>query len=113
MKLTATVTAVSAKSGNRDGQRRVTLTIAEAESMDRRFSVASEELREDEELVLLVLTREQAANIYDDLIPLVNAKVDGFVAFGNLCDQLRPDPPVPFLVDDTADTQEFVREVGQ
>lgn len=97
MKLTATVTAVSAKSGNRDGQRKVTLTVAEAESMDRRFSVVSGELQEDAELILLVLTKEQAAGVSASLD---DAETEHVLpdAVALIRDQLRPDVPVPFLV---------------
>lgn len=103
MKLTATVTAVSAKSGNRDGQRRVTLTVAEAEPMDRRFSVPSDKLQEDAELVLLVLTKEQAASIAEVVGELGDIAPQPLTA---LADQLRPDELPPWEQTTVADEHE-------
>lgn len=106
MKLNATVIAVHAKSGNSDGLRRVTLCVTEAEMGDRRFIVKSDDLREDEELVVLVFTKKDADLLRAALTDtgLVSRSVR------ELYDQLRPDEPPPFLSDDAKAALKFTKQ---
>lgn len=122
MKLNATVSRVDSAHGYDDKQQRIFLKVAQAESdMYNEIKLPNTEglLALDDELVVLVLTKEQAVGIFNDLETLFTeaAATQPLVMDAiNLRDQLRPDPPPPWErtlatgpESDEATTQEFVR----
>ena len=95
MKLTATVIELISGSNYTNKQPRVKLKVAEADSCFRTFIVPNGDgLGLDDEVVMLVLTKGRAASVFE-----FADKYDSAAAT-LLADQLRPDPPVPFLADE-------------
>ena len=101
MKLQAKVT------GLRTGGRMEITIVTSATGLEQAITADNDGYALDDELVVLVLTKEQEANLYRVLTrPMVQWDALEIVTVDTLADQLRPDPPPPFMVDD-ADTQEF------
>lgn len=93
MKLTAKVTALRT-----NGRMEITI-VTSATGLEQCITADNDGYSLDQELVLLVLTKEQAAAAVEDVDALVVgiAQAEGCPALMSLADQLRPDEPVPFM----------------
>ena len=103
MKLQAKVT------GLRTGGRMEITIVTSATGLEQAITADNDEgLALDEPLTVLVIRQSDAALLYQVMTErnFGEAVIDELAQ--DLADQLRPDPPVPFLESpDTADTQEF------
>lgn len=96
MKLQAKVTETISGSESRDGQQRVKLKVEGADSMYRALIVANDDgLQLDDEVVLLVMTKQQASDLFD-VLDGVEGERGLLPAPLSLRDQLRPDPLPPW-----------------
>lgn len=96
MKLNAKVLDTHTASQYTDNSRRVTLRVEEADCMNTRLTVRSDELREGEELVILVLTKGQAAEIVNEYDCTDLSSRSDVPTLTSLADQLRPDALPPW-----------------
>lgn len=94
MKLTATVIETISGSNYDDKQPRVKLKVAEADSCFRTFIAPNGEgWALDDELVLLVLTKEQATELSKEFERESGEVSKWYPGMAALADQLRPDEP--------------------
>lgn len=109
MKLNAKVTAIYSSASYKDSKQRVQIHVEGGDTAYKSFIVPNDDLVLDDELVVLVMTAEQAARVvgdYDVIMKIYVADHQSDVPISGelrkLADQLRPGS-----APDTTETQEF------